>query len=276
MSARSSSDRPDRIVAAIWPFDVRPGAVALDLERALEGLERAAAAGAELLVLPEKWTTSYLPRYDAEQRAASERAVAALHGRAEELGVVAVGSAIAGEGEGERPFNELHVVGRGGDRRPYRKRMLFSPADEAAGCAAGSAPPETLDTAVGRLAGIVCYDLRFPEVSRPAFYAGAEILAVPAEWPSARAETFELLACARAAESQCWVVLCNRAASIPMHGSEVAFPGTALLVDPLGRVAARMDGGELLVGEIDLALVREVRAAIPCLRDLRAAGLAGP
>jgi predicted amidohydrolase len=121
----------------------------------------------------------------------------------------------------------------------------------------------------------VCYDLRFPELTRRAFYQRADLLVVPAEWPSARGAILELLTRARAAENQCWVLSCNRAGALVFAGEDVAFPGTALLADPLGRVAARSEGGELLVGEVDHALTRETRRRIPCASDLARAGL-GP
>jgi predicted amidohydrolase len=263
-----------RTRVAAWPFDVRPGDVPRNLEGARRGLERAAEAGARLLVLPEKWTTSYLPEYPADMRRASDDALLELHRSALERDVTVVGSALGGAGA--LPWNELHVLGAAGGRgdvRPYRKRMLFSPMDEAASCAAGDGVPQVVTTPVGRAAGIVCYDLRFPEVTRHAFYGDADLLLVPAEWPSSRAATFELLSCARAAENQCWVVACNRAGSIDHDGQALAFPGTALLVDPYGRIATRSDDGALLVGELDAELVAEARRRIPCARDLARAGL---
>lgn len=260
---------PRRVAA--WPFDLRRGDPAANLELAREGLSRAAEAGAALLVLPEKWTTSYQGHYDRELRRASDEALAALHGEAAERGVTVLGSALGGDGD--RPFNELHVLGASGDLRPYRKRMLFSPMDESGSCAPGDAPPEVVDTPVGRVAGVVCYDMRFPEITRAALLAEADLLVAPSEWPEVRSSALELLTRARALENQCWVLSCNRAGAFEHDGHPVAFPGTALLADPLGREAARSDGGELLVAELDPELTADVRRRIPCLHDLRAAGL---
>lgn len=264
-----------RVLLAAFPFDVRPARVAANRDRALEGVEAAAAAGARLLCLPEKWTTSFRPGYDRAARAASEDALAAVHARALELGVVVIGSAPGG-GTARKPANQVHVLGPGGDRRPYEKVMLFSPTGEGRQVARGRRLPPTLALpGIGRVCALVCYDLRFPEITRAALHGGADLLCVPAQWPSARAEVWELLTRARAAENQQWTLSCNRAgrASLGAGRPAMDFPGAALLCDPLGRVAARSERGEMLLAEADFDLVREVRKKVPCARDLKRAGL---
>ncbi len=266
-----------RIRLAALPFDVRPGDVEHNLAAARRGLAAAARAGARLLCLPEKWTTSFLPAYSAAMRAASASALASLHAEALRRGVVVAGSAPGG-GVARKPANQAHLLGPGGDRRPYEKLMLFSPTGEGRQVARGRALPPVLPVAgVGQVCVVVCYDLRFPEVTRAAFRGGADLLLAPAQWPTPRAEVWELLARARAAENQCWVLTCNRAgrASLGDGRPALSFPGAALLCDPLGRVTARSGGGRLLLGEMDLDLQAEVRRRVPCARDLRRAGLFG-
>lgn len=266
-----------RVLLAALPFDVRPARIAANRDRALAGVDAAADAGARLLCLPEKWTTSFRPGYDRAARAASEAALAAVHARATERGVVVIGSAPGG-GDARKPANQVHVLGPGGDRRPYEKIMLFSPTGEGRQVARGATLPPTFALAgIGRVCAVVCYDLRFPEVTRAAMHGGADLLCVPAQWPSARAEAWELFARARAAENQQWVLTCNRAGRASLGGGRpaMAFPGAALLCDPLGRVVARSTDGALLLAEADFGFAREVRKQVPCARDLQRAGL-GP
>ena len=79
---------------------------------------------------------------------------------------------------------------------------------------------------------------------------------------------------ARAMENQCWVLACNRAGTAPLGDKQVMeFPGTAMLVNPLGEITARVDDGSLLVAEVDYAFTREVRKRVPCLRDLSQSNL---
>lgn len=264
-----------RVLLAAFPFDVRPARVAANRERALEGVRLAAQAGARLLCLPEKWTSSFLPGYDRAAREESGAALAEVHRTALELGLVVIGSAPGG-GSPRKPANQVHVLGPGGDRRPYEKRMLFSPTGEGRQVARGGTLPPTLQVkGVGRVCTVVCYDLRFPEITRAALHGNADLLCVPAQWPSQRAEVWELLARARAAENQQWLLSCNRAgrASLGPGRPQMEFPGAALLCDPLGRVAARSENGALLLAEVDHGLTREVRKKVPCARDLKRAGL---
>ncbi len=264
-----------RLLVAALPFDVRPDAPERNVERALAGVDAASDAGARLLCLPEKWTTSFRPHYDHNARKASESALAAVHARALARGVVVVGSAPGG-GTARKPANQVHVLGPGGDRRPYEKLMLFSPTGEARQVARGTILPPVLQLAgIGKVCVVVCYDLRFPEVTRAAMHGGADLLLAPAQWPTPRAEVWELLTRARAAENQQWVLSCNRAgrASLGDGRPAMEFPGTAILCDPFGRVSARSRGGRLLVAEIDWELARDVRKQVPCARDLKRAGL---
>ena len=264
-----------RIRVAALPFDVRPGEVAVNLAAALKGVDAAAAAGARLLCLPEKWTTSFLPSYDRALRTVSEDALRQVQECALERGIAVVGSAPGG-GSARKPANQAHVLGPGGDRRPYEKRMLFSPTGEGRQVARGSGLPPTLKVAgVGKVCVLICYDLRFPEVTRAAFRDNADLLCVPAQWPAPRAGVWELLARARAAENQQWVLSCNRAGKASLGDGRPAleFPGSALLVDPYGVVTARTDSGGLLVAEMDLSLAEEARKRGPCARDLKRAGL---
>lgn len=283
------------------PFDVRPGEVGVNLNRALEAVEKAQGAGAGLLALPEKWPTSFMPSYSAAMVEESEQALAVVHKAAEKAGLTVIGSApspalLQGSGEGSsvelvekdgrvKPFNQVHYLGAGGDRRPYNKRVLFSPTGEGRQVARGDGLPLTLETPVGMVCALVCYDMRFPELTREAFYQGADLLVVPAQWPVPRINIFELLSLARAAENQSWLLSCNRAGEASMDGLADSpaqrkkpprvhkFPGTAMAVDPLGNVAARTDDGHFLTATMDLAFQREVRKKVPCARDLGQAGL---
>lgn len=258
---------------AALPFDVRPGEVAVNLKVVLEAVEKASGAGAGLLVLPEKWTTSFLESYSQEMRRESEAALDVVHDAAAKVGLTVMGSAPGGEGE--KPANELHFLGAAGSLRPYRKRMLFSPTGEGRQVERGQGMPVAVETPVGKVLGVICYDLRFPEMCRPAMYEQADVFVCCAQWPWPRVPVFELMSRARAAENQVWTVSCNRAgeASLGGSGNAMKFPGMALLVDPLGEVAARVDDGGLLLGDVDTEVAAKVRKGVPLMRDLERAGL---
>ncbi|MCH2100548.1 MAG: hypothetical protein MK209_01295 [Planctomycetes bacterium] len=262
---------------AALPFDVRPGEVAQNFSVVCDGVKQAAAAGAGLMLLPEKWTTGFLPSYTCAMLAESEAALVEIHDLAEDLAITVVGSAPAGEGLNGKPYNQVHVLGVGGLRRPYAKRVLFSPTGEGRQVARGEERPQQIESAVGLCMALICYDLRFPELTRDAFYQPVDFLLVPAQWPHPRTAVWELLCRGRAAENQQWLLSCNRAGQAGLDGKHLMdFPGTALLVDPYGEIVARCDNGGLLIAEADLALAAECQKRVPCLRDLKMAGLIPP
>lgn len=115
-------------------------------------------------------------------------------------------------------------------------------------------------------AGIVCYDLRFPELSRRLSLDGAEILFVPAQWPRARLELFRSLLRTRAAEAQIFTAGCN------LGGEHlgVQFDGGGGVAHPGGKmIRARSVAEGISDYEINLLDVHKMRRRINCLEDRR-------
>lgn len=115
-------------------------------------------------------------------------------------------------------------------------------------------------------AGIVCYDLRFPELSRRLTLSGAEILFVPAQWPSGRIKLFRSLLRARAAEAQVFVAGCN------LGGEHlgVLFNGGGGVAHPGGKMLKGKSVAESVTDyDLDLNHVAEMRSRLNCLEDRR-------
>jgi predicted amidohydrolase len=259
---------------AAYQFDVRRDESASNLREVESGLRRAAEAGAGLVVLPEMWPTSF-PGPETDLTAAlceTQECRARLAALATELDLLVCGTTFFAGEPGARPTNRLEVLERGVPLLHYDKVHLFSPTAEDESFAPGKLPPPTADTRAGRVAGVVCYDLRFPELTRIPFQDGAEILCVPAQWPMARAPHFRALAVGLAVVNQCYVVATNRTGEdvIGRRELRLSFPGNSLIVDPHGDVLAEGTGGAGLVSaEIDLDVVREMRTRVPVVKDQR-------
>ncbi len=272
MSAATPPDSRRRTVrAAAFQFDVTP-----DPERNLaaveSALERAAAEGVELVVLPEMWASSFPPSGGAPEEvlAADERIQARLAELSASRGLCVAGSGYARTET--LPTNRLRVFDHGREVLAYDKVHLFTPSAERAAFAAGGAPPGTADTSIGRLSGVVCYDLRFPELLRVPFRAGAEIFVLPAQWPDTRVHHWRTLVVARAIENQGFVVACNRigSAELGRRRLHLEFPGSSLIVSPHGAVLAEGAGGEeLVVADLELAEARRYRTRVPVQKDER-------
>jgi predicted amidohydrolase len=151
---------------------------------ALRAIREAVDDGAEVVVLPELITSGYM--FESPEEAAAV-AIPSGHEILLEWGAEAAraGVVVAGgfceRGEDGHIHNSAAVFDPTGLRAVYRKlhlwdreKLIFSPA---------SAPPPVLDTRVGRVAVIVCYDLEFPELTRSVALAGTQLLLVPTNWP---------------------------------------------------------------------------------------------
>lgn len=160
----------------------RIGAVAENLAAIERELESAAADGVELLVLPELATCGYAMTPE-EARAAALPADDPVFGRWGELLAGSRTTAVVGfcEDGGAVLHNSAVAIVPGMDPVVYRKlhlwdteKLIFTPGD---------ARPPVLQTPFGALGVIICYDLEFPELPRSLALEGAEILAVPTNWP---------------------------------------------------------------------------------------------
>lgn len=254
---------------ALCQMDVRLGDPEGNRREAAGWLQRAAAAGAQVAVLPELWTTAYaLDRIDDLADQDGHPTLPWLKEQARDLNLHIVAGSVA-DRRGGRTYNTAFVVDREGQLvGTYDKVHLFRLMDEHKALAAGGWPGSF------RLEGVpcgveICYDLRFPELSRTLALAGAQVLFVPAEWPKPRLHHWRSLLIARAIENQAFVIGVNRVGrKDPAVAETDVFFGHSLAVDPWGKVLA--EGGEqaeLVQATLDLHEVARVRGRIPVFQD---------
>jgi len=262
-----SKDDTPGFIASCAQFHVKRGDVDSNLASAEVQLRAAADDGAQLVVLPEMWTTSFVKEPTADllrEAKAAEQTIVEVSG---ELGLVVVGGGL--EEEHGAFFNQCMVVDSGRVLGSYRKIHLFSPNAEHRHLQPG-ATPLILDTRLGKLGVMICYDIRFPELVRYYFHMGVELLVVPAQWPEARADHWRTLLKARAIENQMFVLGCNRTGAEESLKNEetLVFPGDSRIVDPMGEVLADGRGeDEPIMAEIQLKKIRTIRRILPVHRD---------
>ncbi|MHC5062429.1 MAG: nitrilase-related carbon-nitrogen hydrolase [Planctomycetota bacterium] len=259
----------DGFLSACIQFQVRRGEVDKNLQEAEAGLRAAAEQDVELAVLPEMWSTSFVPEIDAALIARSEAADDRLVELSKELDMVIVGGGLIQDGD--RYFNRARVLDHGKILGEYRKIHLFSPNAEHKFHSPGD-KPLVVDTSLCRLGVVICYDLRFPELIRHYFYQGITALAVPSQWPEARASHWRVLLKARAIENEIFVLGCNRTGVEPSMktGDQLAFPGDSRIIDPMGEVLAAGAGENTpLIAEIHPRKVRSMHRILPVAKDIR-------
>jgi predicted amidohydrolase len=235
----------------------------------------AAADGAQLVVLPEKFNVL---GSDEQMVAGAEplagRAIGWARDTARELGIDLVAGSIAERREGHEKLSNTsaHVAPDGEIRAVYRKIHMFDvvvggveyresstedPGDEVVLSETGAGVPLGLT---------VCYDLRFPELYRILAIRGARVIALPAAFTKVTgAAHWEILVRARAIENQAFVVAADQ---VGLSGDGKESFGSSMIVDPWGEVLARAADEECFVAaDLDLARQDEVRSELPSLAN---------
>lgn len=113
----------------------------------------------------------------------------------------------------------------------------------------------------------ICYDIRFPELSRSLALKGVNLLLVSAAWPDVRREHWISILKARAIENQCYVVASNRAGI----DNNLKFAGTSMIISPAGEILKECsrEKEELIYCDLDISLVQKVRSSLTVFNDRR-------
>ncbi len=264
---------------------MRAGAVQLnatqDTDRNLVAADRlvrrAAAQGAELIVLPEKWSVlGAADQIAAGAQPLDGECITWARGVAREFGIDLVAGSIAERVE-DREKNSntsVHVAPDGEVRAVYRKIHMFDVEVDGTVYAESEREQPGDEAIVSRLAdgaGLgmsICYDVRFPELYQALVAGGAEVITVPAAFtlPTTR-DHWELLLRARAIETQSFVIGANQIGS---HPGGYRSGGRSMIVDPWGLVlATAADAETAIVADLDFSLLRDVRRRLPSLTHRR-------
>jgi len=232
------------------------GEVEANLERITRAVTDAAAAGAVLAVLPEAALTGYAFASLDEALPVARRAAAVASEAIASLAQTHRMTIICGtlEAQGDEVFNAALLATPDGRRYTYRKMHLpFLGIDRFA--TPGPDAPSVVDVGGLRVGVLICYDLRFPEAARMCALDGADLIALPTNWPVGVDFHPGIFAPSRAAENHCYLLACDRV------GTErgTTFIGRSVLIDYDGhQLAVASDTEEeLLVGEIDPDAARQ-------------------
>lgn len=250
---------------AMIQMTVQAGEVVANRRHGLDLIDKA-AANAEIIVLPEIWTTGYALR-QVEELAEDDDGptLSGVREAAVRRGVTVVAGSLPLR-RGGRIYNKSVVIGPNGQTvAAYEKLHLFTMMGEERFFAAG--PSRQRFVLGGLQAGLaICYDLRFPELFRALALDGAQLVFLPAEWPAARAEHWLTLSRARAIENQCYLCAVN---CVGEHRG-APFYGHSLLIGPGGEIVAAGGSEEAIIyGDIDPAVVAATRAGMKVWPDRR-------
>ena len=244
--------------AGCLQFDVKTGAIDANINAVEKGLDRLSLQHPGIVVLPELWATGFAYDRLDEMAGKTPEILNRLQKLAGQYRVVIVGSlpeAVDCE-EGRHFYNTLSITDQTGVLGTYRKQYLFAPMREDRYFSVGDSPAAAA-TPIGRVASLVCFDLRFPELVRNQARDGAGLLVISAQWPAARRDHWQTLVRARAIENQLFVLACNRCGTT----GDTEFGGNSMIVAPDGTVLSSAgDGVEEPSVRIDPGLLGQVRS----------------
>jgi len=113
---------------------------------------------------------------------------------------------------------------------------------------------------------IICYDIRFPELTRTLTVAGLDMLFVVAQWPKIRTFHLRSLTTARAIENQMFLVCCNSCGT----AGDTVYGGNSAIIDPWGETIALAGETEsIITADCDMRILDNIRYSIPVFRDRR-------
>jgi len=239
-------------------------------------IDNAVKAGADVAVLPEMFSCCGHTKVMVEN--AEEipgDTINSLSDKARMHGIYIVCGSIFEKVEKNKVHNTSVIVGRNGEiLAKYSKIHLFDVDiqdkiryKESENVVAGE---KIVTTNLGnvKVGMSICYDLRFCELYRSLALNGAQMIFIPSAFTSTTGEYhWEPLVKARAIENQVFVVAANQIGTSP---NNITCYGKSMIVDPWGRVLAKAEDNEnVVLAEIDLDLLEEVRTEIPLFEHRR-------
>ncbi|WP_202320292.1 carbon-nitrogen family hydrolase [Archaeoglobus neptunius] len=232
----------------------------VNIMKGLSLIKRALQVRADLVILPEVFNTGFYPHNYKNVEPLEEELELLLKLSSTRDIVIIAGVA---EKEGEYLYNSAVIIHKGEIIGKYRKTHMFPLTSEKKYFKPGNRL-EVFETPLGKIGLLICYELRFPELFRKLVKMGAELIAVPAEFPKERIEHWKVLLQARAIDYQIFV------AGVNCVEGDLNYGGHSMLIDPLGTIL--IEGGdyqEVMMSDIRLPEIYEVRKKYPFLNDLR-------
>ncbi len=247
-----------------------------NIANASELVKKAVGQNVDMAVLPEMFScpyqTSNFPVYAEEE---GEECYRLLSNLAKTYGIYLVAGSIPEKDKEGRVFNTSYVFDREGCKiGKHRKMHLFDIAVEGGQCFKESdtlTPGNAVtvfDTEFGKMGLAICYDFRFPELSRLMVDEGAKVIIVPAAFNMTTGPAhWEVMFRSRAIDNQVYTI--GTASARDVNSCYTSY-GNSLMVSPWGEVIVQMDEREgFSIGTLDLDYVEKVRKELPLLAHRR-------
>lgn len=248
-------------------MDVKLAQPQENYEAAERLIREAAEEKPDVILLPELWDVGFFPKENLKELADSDctRVKSRIGALARELGINIVAGSVACLRD-DRVYNTACVFDRQGKLlAQYDKTHLFSPMGEDDYFAKGGHVCRfQMD---GHWVGLlICYDIRFPELTRAMTVPGLEMLFMVSQWPDVRIPHLQVLTQARAIENQMYLACCNACGK----AGETQYGGNSAVIDPWGKVLARAgEGRQIISAQCDFSVTEQIRKSMHIFADRR-------
>ena len=243
-----------------------------NLPKILDYIKQAAKNNADMCTFPE-YMMFYTPKTQTARQVAQEAEtingefVSAICDSARKNSIAIVGTMYEKSRKKDRVYDTSFIINKSGKvTGKYRKIHLYDALGfkESDKMSSGNLIPMPTKTIVGKIGMMICYDLRFPEMSRSLAARGTEVLLAPSAWVNGpmKEEHWITLNKSRAIENGCYVIA-------PDHLGHV-YSGRSLAIDPYGRILLDMKKRQG-IGYVNISLekVYEIRKKLPLLKNRR-------
>ncbi len=243
-----------------------------NLKKILSYISKAASKNATVCAFPEFMmfytNSSQTPRQLSDlSEMIKGNFVTTIAKAAKENKIQVIGSFYEKSRTKDRVYDTAFVIDKSGVViSTYRKIHLYDALGfrESDKMISGSKISRPVQTSIGKIGMMICYDLRFPEMSRSLAVAGSEVLVAPSAWVQGhmKEEHWITINKTRAIENGCYVIAPDQVGNI--------YCGRSLVVDPYGKVLLDMKKRQGIgFVKIDLNMVKETRKILPLLKNRR-------
>ncbi|MCZ3367355.1 MULTISPECIES: carbon-nitrogen hydrolase family protein [Methanobacterium] len=247
-----------------------------NIKNALDMIKTAALTKSDLVILPEMFNCPYdndkFTEYAEEKK--NSKTLKSISKAVKDLNIYIIAGSIP-ELDGDKLYNSSFIFNRNGDIIGSHRKMHLFDIDipekirfkESETLSAGN-QITVIDTELCKIGVAICYDIRFPELSRLMALKGAELIVIPGAFNMTTGPAhWETLIRGRAIDNQLYVAAVSPARNEKL--SYVAY-GNSMVADPWGKVLARAgEKEEVIYADINLSRVKEIREELPLLNGRR-------